>query len=193
MKTDKTCWELIAPVLLLACVSGCSEQPKADRDQPTITATAQQQLDKVQSVATEVEQAAKTTMKTVEAELANGAAKVDELAQHVEANVTETVARVEDAAASPKLDGKALALSKGCIACHKATSDGLIGPGWGGLAGSERSFVDGTTAIADDAYLRAAITNPNAQIVEGFVPSMPAMPLTDAEVEALVEYINTLK
>ncbi|WP_298442126.1 cytochrome c [uncultured Ferrimonas sp.] len=109
------------------------------------------------------------------------------------AGAADMMAKADGAMAEQKLDGKSLATTKGCVACHSTTDAKMIGPGWGGLAGTERSFTDGTSAVADDAYLRAAITNPNAQIVEGFAPAMPAMPLSEAELDALVAYINTLK
>ncbi len=95
-------------------------------------------------------------------------------------------------ASSAMPDGAALAASKGCIACHSTGDAKMIGPAWGGLAGSMRQFTDGSKAIADDDYLRAAIMEPNAKIVDGFAATMPAMPLQEQEVVALVDYIKTL-
>jgi cytochrome c oxidase subunit 2 len=47
---------------------------------------------------------------------------------------------------------------------------------------------------ADDAYLRESIRQPDAKVVDGFQPIMPAFPdLKDEEVEALVEFIEGVR
>ena len=46
---------------------------------------------------------------------------------------------------------------------------------------------------ADEAYLEEAIREPNEELVKGFPPVMPELPLTAAEVHALVAYLKTLK
>jgi cytochrome c oxidase subunit 2 len=56
-------------------------------------------------------------------------------------------------------------------------------------------LANGTTVVADDAYLTESIHNPNAAIVEGF-PSPSPMPqyvLTDEEIANIIAYIKTLK
>ena len=50
----------------------------------------------------------------------------------------------------------------------------------------------GTTVIADDAYLTAAIADPSSQLVDGYNLRMPANNLTDAEVADIVAFIRTL-
>jgi cytochrome c oxidase subunit 2 len=49
------------------------------------------------------------------------------------------------------------------------------------------------TIIVDGAYLRQSIMEPQADVVKGFPPIMPAMNLKKEEVEALVEFIETVK
>lgn len=88
--------------------------------------------------------------------------------------------------------GEELSRSQGCAGCHGGDFDGGAGPGWIGLAGSEVSLADGTTVIADDEYLTAAIADPSAQLVAGYNLRMPANNLTDAEVADIVAFINTL-
>ena len=89
-------------------------------------------------------------------------------------------------------EGLALVQAKGCASCHGLDGQGGVGPGWIGLAGSEVVLDDGSTVEADADYLRRALIEPNAEIRAGFAAGMPATPLTDAEVDALVAYISTL-
>ncbi|MAW60151.1 MAG: hypothetical protein CMJ94_04870 [Planctomycetes bacterium] len=90
--------------------------------------------------------------------------------------------------------GRELYTSKTCIACHSLDGTKLVSGSFLGLAGSERKFTDGTTAIADEAYLNESITNPNAKIVEGYTPGLMVIPpITDEEREALVAFIMSLK
>lgn len=88
--------------------------------------------------------------------------------------------------------GERLARSNGCAGCHGQDFGGGAGPGWVGLAGSEVVLVDGTTLVADDAYLTRAIAEPAADLTEGYNLKMPANNLTDAEIADIVAYINTL-
>jgi cytochrome c oxidase subunit 2 len=88
--------------------------------------------------------------------------------------------------------GKALAQSKGCVACHTADGASGVGPTWKGLAHSTRQLSDGSSVTADDAYLKRSIREPLAQVVKGFPPAMPKIEMTDDEVNALVEYIKSL-
>jgi cytochrome c oxidase subunit 2 len=89
-------------------------------------------------------------------------------------------------------NGKQLSQSKGCAGCHGQDFDGGAGPGWVGLAGSEVLLVDGSTVVADDAYLTRAIADPSAELVDGYTLKMPANNLSDAEVADIVAFINAL-
>jgi cytochrome c1 len=90
--------------------------------------------------------------------------------------------------------GKEVAKAKGCASCHTATGGRSEGPTWKGLAGSSVNLADGTTVVADDAYLTRAIKDPRAQIVQGFRTPMPAPAgLTDTDLAALLAYIKALK
>ncbi|MGR5326026.1 c-type cytochrome, partial [Vibrio sp. DNB22_17_1] len=53
--------------------------------------------------------------------------------------------------------GKTLAQAKGCVACHTINGSPGVGPTWKGLYGSTQTMADGSTATADEAYLRAFI------------------------------------
>lgn len=93
------------------------------------------------------------------------------------------------------LDGQAIAQRTGCVACHSTDGSVLVGPSWQGLIGSERTFDDGSSLVVDAEYLRESIVNPAARVVEGFQAIMPQTYediLSDAEIDAVVEYISSL-
>lgn len=101
--------------------------------------------------------------------------------------------------ASPTITGAAakrgeqLAQDNGCQSCHTISGNRSTGPTWKDLAGAEVELDGGERVIADDAYLARSITDPEAQVVEGFPAIMPkAYDFTDAEVADLVAYLNEL-
>ncbi len=81
---------------------------------------------------------------------------------------------------------------QGCMACHSVDGSAGIGPTFKGLAGSQRSFTDGSSATADDNYLRESILRSNAKVVAGFAPAMPSYQgvLSDRQVDALIAFIK---
>lgn len=88
--------------------------------------------------------------------------------------------------------GQALAESKGCVACHSVDGSPRVGPSWKGLWGSQRPLADGSSVLADEAYVRRAIRDPQAQLARGFPPVMPPSALSDEELEALTAYLRSL-
>jgi len=76
------------------------------------------------------------------------------------------------------------------MSCHSTGTDTKIGPPWGGLWGSEVELADGRTVTVDEAYLRRSITEPDADVVAGYPLSMPRVPLSDEEVDALTTYLR---
>jgi cytochrome c oxidase subunit 2 len=89
-------------------------------------------------------------------------------------------------------NGRAIALRQGCASCHGADGSGGVGPRFVGLYGSQVPLADGSTVVADDAYLRRSITDPGAERVEGYAVNMPATNLGADEVEAVLAYIREL-
>lgn len=85
--------------------------------------------------------------------------------------------------------GQDVAQSSGCFGCHNFT-DNSIGPTWKGLFGKTQMLADGQTVLVDEAYLKESILNPAAKLVKGFAPIMPAMPLTDLQIDGLIAYIK---
>jgi cytochrome c oxidase subunit II len=88
--------------------------------------------------------------------------------------------------------GQRLAQDNGCVACHSADGSSRAGPTWKDLYGSTVKLQDGKTVVADEAYLRRAIQQPNAEVVEGFAPTMPGNSLAPAQVDQLVDYLKSL-
>ena len=93
-------------------------------------------------------------------------------------------------AASPAAQGRALAQSRGCLACHSLDGSSGVGPSWKGLYGKTETMTDGSTALVDEAYLKNAIREPLYSIVKGYAPVMPKVEFSDAELDALVAYIH---
>ena len=101
-------------------------------------------------------------------------------------------------------EGQRLATMFGCVACHSVTDTAMsnVGPKWKGLFGAKRDYVSdkgrkGTT-VADAAYLRESILEPNAKRHASFLKSEFAMPsfagvLSDAQVDSIVLYIQSLR
>jgi cytochrome c oxidase subunit 2 len=95
-------------------------------------------------------------------------------------------------------DGAKLFQEKGCGACHSVDGSPKIGPTLKGVSGHRVTVVTGgkeREIVADDAYLRRSLLDPAADVVKGFPPIMPSQKgqLSDAEIDALVEYLKTLK
>lgn len=103
-------------------------------------------------------------------------------------DATKDSSSTSDDAMSLAERGEQVAAQNACSGCHSVDGTEVIGPTWQDLYGSERTFTDGSTAIADEAYLRESILNPSAKIVEGFQPVMPPVSLTEEQVDALVAY-----
>lgn len=83
-----------------------------------------------------------------------------------------------------------------CVGCHTTLGGRATGPTFLGLWGSEVTLESGETVIADEAYLKTAIVDPNAQVVAGFKPDI--MPdffgesLTEQDIDNVIEYIKSL-
>ena len=87
--------------------------------------------------------------------------------------------------------GKLLAQAKGCVACHSVDGNAGVGPTWKDLYGKTETMADGSTALVDEAYLKAFIRNPAARVVKGYAPIMPKIDLTDQELAELIAYIKS--
>jgi len=119
-------------------------------------------------------------------------------------DLTPRAAAAKKAEAVSADEGKRLATMFGCAACHSVGETAMtnVGPTWKGLFGSKRDYVTDKgkkgSLIADEAYIRESILEPNAKKHASFLKSEFAMPsfagvLSDAQIESLVLYIKSLK
>lgn len=91
-------------------------------------------------------------------------------------------------------EGEKLFQQLGCSTCHLLDQQGRC-PNLRGLYGARVQLQDGSTVIADDAYIRESILNPNAKIAAGFRPDI--MPTFQGQVSEegilqLIAYIKSL-
>lgn len=91
----------------------------------------------------------------------------------------------------PEPSGEDLAAEVGCLACHQETDTGTA-PALHGIWGTEVTLQDGNTVTVDEEYVRRSITDPGADVVEGYGETMPTFPLDDVEVDRLVEWVESL-
>jgi mono/diheme cytochrome c family protein len=88
--------------------------------------------------------------------------------------------------------GQNTAKSNGCASCHGANGQGGVGPPWIDLAGAQVELKDGTSVLADDAYLLRSILDPGAEEVAGYTLKMAPNGLSDADAADVVAYIKEL-
>ena len=82
----------------------------------------------------------------------------------------------------------------GCSTCHLLDQQGRC-PNLRGLYNKPVQLDDGRTVIADDAYIRESILDPNAKIASGFEPNiMPNFKgqISEQKVIQLIAYIKSL-
>jgi cytochrome c oxidase subunit 2 len=88
--------------------------------------------------------------------------------------------------------GRSVIRDNGCSSCHGANGQGGVGPAFEGLYGTEVTFEDGSTAIADDAYITESIKDPGAKKVEGYRVPMPANNLDDDQIADVIAFIRAI-
>jgi cytochrome c oxidase subunit II len=81
----------------------------------------------------------------------------------------------------------------GCVTCHREDGKGR-GPSLVGVFGQPQKMANGTTALADEAYLRESILNPQAKMVQGYPPLMPSYQgqISEDALVTLLAYIKSL-
>jgi cytochrome c oxidase subunit 2 len=97
-------------------------------------------------------------------------------------------------AADPVVAGEKLFAEKACSTCHLGAGVGRA-PSLNGVYGANILLADGSTVIADEAYIRESLLQPNAKIVAGYQPLMPTFQgqLTEEQILALTAYIKSLQ
>ncbi|HZJ43276.1 MAG TPA: cytochrome c oxidase subunit II [Pyrinomonadaceae bacterium] len=96
--------------------------------------------------------------------------------------------------ASPAAAGQQLYQTLGCVSCHGANGEGGRGPTLAGLVGRKTPLVGGQEVVADEAYIRESILNPQAKLVEGFGPIMPTFQgqVSEDQLLQLLAFIKSL-
>jgi cytochrome c oxidase subunit 2 len=94
---------------------------------------------------------------------------------------------------SPVAAGQKLFTSLACVTCHVQNAQGR-GPVLTNLFGSKVELQSGTAVVADEAYIRESIVNPQAKIVAGFQPIMPTFQglVTEEQLLQLISYVRSL-
>jgi len=83
--------------------------------------------------------------------------------------------------------------TKGCNACHYLEKDqALVGPSLYGQFGAKRNFVDGSSGVVDEAYIRESIKMPNAKKSVDYENGiMNLIPVNEKEISWIIEYIKS--
>ncbi len=94
--------------------------------------------------------------------------------------------------------GMGLYASLGCQGCHSLDGSPSSGPTFKGLFGSSVKLTNGQTVKADDAYLIAAIVDPDKEIVTAYQPGVmsaviPKGQVSEADAKTLVDFIKEQK
>ncbi|HEX8069401.1 MAG TPA: cytochrome c oxidase subunit II [Pyrinomonadaceae bacterium] len=95
---------------------------------------------------------------------------------------------------SPAAQGERLFQSLGCASCHRMDAQGR-GPMLTGVFGKTQKMTNGQDVLADEAYVRESILNPQAKIVLGFgsvqMPSFQGQ-VTEEQLLNLIAYVRSL-
>jgi len=92
--------------------------------------------------------------------------------------------------------GTKLYQEKGCIGCHSIDGSPRVGPTFKGLFGKSEEVIKAgkkEKVVADEAFIRGYIENPNVAHIEGYPPIMPKISMTNEELAALVDYLKSLR
>ncbi len=100
----------------------------------------------------------------------------------------------EVGALNPVSAGEKLFSQLACSTCHVPNGTGRA-PSLNGVFGAKVLFADGSTAVADEAYIRESIVQPNAKVVAGYQPVMPTFQglVTEEQILNLTAYIKSLQ
>ncbi len=86
--------------------------------------------------------------------------------------------------------------AKDCLTCHTVDGSAGVGPTFKHLYGKVETVESAggeRERAVDDNTIVAAIRTPSAEIVKGYPPAMPAIPLSGPEIKEVVDFAKTLK
>lgn len=117
---------------------------------------------------------------------------LDDYETWLDAQVTWAEMKAGAVPLSPQaLQGRSIAETNGCFACHSLDGSRTVGPTWTNLWGSTVQMQDGTSLFVDEAYVRESILQPQAKIREGYGTEMVPAELTDEEISAVVDFLKS--
>jgi cytochrome c oxidase subunit 2 len=97
---------------------------------------------------------------------------------------------------APTGEGELLYKTLGCSGCHSLDGSVVVGPSFRGLFGEKVRVVTGSKVretVADEAYLRSSVRNPNADVVEGFpegvMPNLSEQ-ISEKQMESIIAFIK---
>ncbi|ODS87350.1 MAG: hypothetical protein ABS46_00215 [Cytophagaceae bacterium SCN 52-12] len=92
--------------------------------------------------------------------------------------------------------GKAMFEKLACMGCHSTGQqvDGMYGPPLQGIIGKKREFTDGSSAVANEKYLKESILDPPVRHVKGYSGEMPSYVgiVSESDLESIILYIKSL-
>ena len=111
--------------------------------------------------------------------------------EDLQAVIDFLLGRVSEAAATP--DPVQLLQNNGCLGCHSTDGSEGIAPTFQGIGNREVTVEkngEELTLKVDAEYLRRALLEPNAELVKGYAPMMPATDyLSSEEIDAIIEHL----
>ncbi|SHF54617.1 cytochrome c oxidase subunit 2 [Modicisalibacter ilicicola DSM 19980] len=95
---------------------------------------------------------------------------------------------------TPEVRGASLFRSYGCSGCHLGSSN-VRAPSLAGVYGRPVPLASGGTVMADEAYLRDSILQPQKHVVAGFSPIMPSYSgqIDEGEILSIIAYLQSLE
>jgi cytochrome c oxidase subunit 2 len=90
--------------------------------------------------------------------------------------------------------GEELFKKNACNTCHSTDGSRIVGPTFKGVFGRSESLEAGGTITVDENYIRESILHPQAKIVKTYTTAvMPPFVMKDWKIDALIEYLKTVK
>ena len=103
----------------------------------------------------------------------------------------------EAAAGTEKMhEGRKLLSDKGCLGCHTVDGTAKVGPTLKGVFDHKVTVLENgkqKQIVADEAYLKKSILQPGFDVVKGYQPVMPTLPLTKGELKTIIDYLKTIQ
>lgn len=99
---------------------------------------------------------------------------------------------------APGAEGLKIMITQGCNACHTTDGSKLVGPSYLHLFGEKQTVIregNEVTVTVDEAYIKKAIYEPNAEIVKGYPANLMQSYkdiLKDEDIAKIIEYLKSL-